>query len=476
MIFGKNIRAYFLSVLFFVSAAASAFYQEWYLVLIPFVFIGLPYLIQHPVYLFYLLLATIPWSIEYNFTPSLGTDLPDEPLMLLTAFSVLLLAIYHRRKWTESALFHPLILLILLQLVWTMVAVATSTDKIISIKYLLAKTWYLLAFLAAPLFIFREKKLLVPSTLILLGSMMLFMFLALYRHAGNEWSFERINDSLQPFFRNHVNYSALLVFMVPLQLAVISLSKSMAWKRLMVFLLIITVVALYFSYARGAWLALFAGLLTYGLIRRKWLLPVFIVFIMACTAAVFWLKANDRYMEYSTDYHSTIFHTDFREHLIATYQMKDVSTAERFHRWVAGIRMIGDHWKTGLGPSSFYQQYKSYTLPAFKTWVSRNDERSTIHNYFLLLAVEQGIPGLLIFLVLLGTLFWYVQRIYHKCSDPFWKTIAATAGAILVMVCTVNFLSDLIETDKVGSMFYLCIAALVIADIKGRGKAENKNR
>ena len=173
-------------------------------------------------------------------------------------------------------------------------------------------------------------------------------------------------------------------------------------------------------------------------------------------------------MKYSTDYQSTIFHTNFREHLIATYQMKDVSTAERIHRWVAGIRMIGDHWKTGLGPSSFYQQYKSYTLPAFKTWVSRNDERSTIHNYFLLLAVEQGLPGLIIFLVLLGALFWYVQSIYQSTADPFWKTIAATAGVILVMVGTVNFLSDLIETDNVGSVFYLCVCVLIVADFKRR--------
>jgi hypothetical protein len=32
------------------------------------------------------------------------------------------------------------------------------------------------------------------------------------------------------------------------------------------------------------------------------------------------------------------------------------------------------------------------------------------------------------------------------------------------MECVINFLSDLIETDKVGSIFYLCIAVLVIAD------------
>ncbi|MBK8701983.1 MAG: hypothetical protein IPN29_21405 [Saprospiraceae bacterium] len=33
--------------------------------------------------LFYLFFALVPFSIEYNFTPSLGTDLPSEPIMLL---------------------------------------------------------------------------------------------------------------------------------------------------------------------------------------------------------------------------------------------------------------------------------------------------------------------------------------------------------------------------------------------------------
>jgi len=32
----------------------------------------------------------------------------------------------------------------------------------------------------------------------------------------------------------------------------------------------------------------------------------------------------------------------------------------------------------------------------------------------------------------------------------------------------VNFLSDLIETDKVGSLFFLCIAVLVVVDLNTR--------
>jgi O-antigen ligase len=105
--------------------------------------------------------------------------------------------------------------------------------------------------------------------------------------------------------------------------------------------------------------------------------------------------------------------------------------------------------------------------------VSKNEEQSTVHNYFLLLQIEQGVLGLLLFLLLLGVLFWYAQLIYHRTDHLFWKQSTAAICAILVMQCTVNFLSDLIETDKAGSVFYLCAAVLIIADRATKG---NSNR
>jgi O-antigen ligase len=107
-----------------------------------------------------------------------------------------------------------------------------------------------------------------------------------------------------------------------------------------------------------------------------------------------------------------------------------------------------------------------------------------VHNYFLLLLIEQGLAGLLFFLLLISGMLWKAQAIYRRTADPFWKTVAAAIAAILLMQCTVNFLSDLIETDKVGSVFYLCLAFLLIADAKtsmtrktdeqGRSTAEEK--
>lgn len=467
----NRIFIFFFSSLLLIAAGCYAYWQEIYFLFVPFVLLMGLALIQHPEYLFYFLMLSIPWSVEYDVTTSLATDLPDEPLMLVGAVAVVFMIVYKSkefpwRKW------HPLGFIVVLQFLWIIVTTLTSTDFTLSLKYLAAKSWYLLAFLVLPLLLFKEERIFKTAMLLLLSSMLAVMFVTLYRHSPYNFSFENVNDAVKPFFRNHVNYSALLVFMVPIEIAMISIAKSKTTKFIISCLLVFTMAALYFSYARGAWLALIAGILAYWLIQKRMVLLTYILLLMATIAAVLWLKSNDRYIQLSNDYKSTIYHTDFREHFVATYKLKDLSNAERLYRWIAGVRMVEDSWRTGFGPSTFYNQYKSYTLPAFKTYVSNNPERSTVHNYFLLLLIEQGIIGFLLFVFLIAMLFWYAEKIYHRTKERFWKALVAAAAAILVMQCVINFLSDMIETDKAGSVFYLCIAALIIADLKTRSKSD----
>jgi O-antigen ligase len=430
-------------------------------------------LLQHPHFLFYTLLFAIPWSVEAKVTESLGTDLPDEPLMLLTAFAAMALFLSQKKKKGKHPI-HGLLWILLIIIAWWVITVLASTQFTLSAKFLLAKGWYLLAFVAAPLLLSTGEKFIRNSAIVLFGSTMLVTLVILIRHATMGFTFATINDAVAPFFRNHVNYSALLVFLVPLQLAFYRLEKNKRRRAFLLASLLIVLAALYFSFARGAWLALAIAILGYQLLKKGWLLPAFLFSLLIIGSLIFWLQQNDRYLTFAPRHDVTVFHEDFAEHLIATYKGKDVSTAERFYRWVAGARMSSEHWLTGFGPTTFYEHYKSYTVPAFRTWVSGNLERSTVHNYFLLVLLEQGVPGLLLFLLLLGAMFWYAQKIYRRATDPFWKGTVAVITAILCMQCTLNFLSDLIETDKVGSVFYLCVAFLIIADRKTKKTEEQR--
>lgn len=473
---GNKTISWLGGLLISVSVAAGTYFYEPLIFFIPFLLLTVYGFLQRPRFLFYTLLLSIPWSVETHVTESLGTDFPDEPLMVLMAFAAVALLVTQVGLAVLKQRTHLLLLLLLLTVAWSAITVVASTQVWLSLKYFLARGWYLLAFVGAPLLLKGDEKLVRYSALSLFCSMLLVTCVGLYRHAQLGFSFITINEAVAPFFRNHVNYSALLVFMVPVQLAFYALTKNRQRRVFILFSIIVVLAALYLSFARGAWLALVVGLLSYGLLKKGWLLKGFVIALFAVAGIGFWLAQNDRYLKFAPKHDSTIFHENFSEHLVATYKGNDVSTAERFYRWIAGVRMAGDRWATGFGPTTFYQHYKSYTVPAFRTWVSDNREQSTVHNYFLLLLIEQGIVGLCLFLLLLGTLFGYAQKIYHRAKKPFWRITAAAIAVILSMQCTLNFLSDLIETDKVGSVFYLCLSFLMIADKRTAEQTNKKQR
>jgi O-antigen ligase len=418
--------------------------------------------------MFYLLLFSLPFSIEYTLSPQLGTDLPDELLMIFVSFLFLGYGLYKPGLLSKKTWQHPLLTGLFMLCGWMLVTVLFSSVKWVSLKFLLAKTWYIGAFVLAPLILFRNKRTIVISLGLLTAAMMLVVLIALVKHRAHGFSFATINEAVFPFFRNHVNYSAMLVCVLPVLVAGRSLCKQGKGRTVFSLLLITGLTALFFSYARGAWIALLAGIAAWWLIKKRLLFISFLMAVMLVSVSAGWLKSNDRYLRYANDFSTTIFHQDFREHLIATYNLKDVSTAERFYRWVAGVRMIGDNWLTGYGPGTFYNNYKPYALPAFRTWVSDNKEHSTVHNYFLLTAIEQGLPGLFFLLLLLGAMTWYAEALYHRIDDIFYKKLAVTTGVIISMILVLNFLSDLVETDKIGSLFFLCLALLIVTDLNTR--------
>lgn len=464
----------FIGLVFITALGISlAFNSNWWL-LIPFAVLLVISAWQNPAFLFYLLVLVLPFSFEYNFSPTLATDVPDESLMWACT-AIFIASFLFRIEWYRPYLKHPLVWLLFIQLLWILLSAVTSTFPLLSLKLLLAKSWYIAAFVFIPLLILSKPSALKKIAIILSGSMFVVTLIILFRHLNLDFEFASINKAVVPFFRNHVNYSAMLVCLIPVFLCFYSLTANKTLRIFLVVTILILLSALLLSFARGAWLALFTGLLGYFLLHRRWLFRTYIIVLLISFFASAWLISNDNYLRFAHKYKTTIFHKDFREHLVATYELKDVSTAERFYRWIAGARMVKERWLTGFGPNTFVENYKPYAVPAFRTWVSDNKEHSTIHNYYLLVLVEQGMAGLAILLVLLGAMIYYAQRIYHRTNEKEVRSVIATITAMIVMIITVNALSDLIETDKIGSLFFMAIAILIYFDQKQKNLSASNN-
>jgi O-antigen ligase len=415
--------------------------------------------LQHPRAVYGLLLLSIPLSTEVMITESLGTDLPDEPLMWVLTLVMILTGLYYRKRIAEMKADRILLLLLFAHLAWIGITTCLSADPMLSLKYLVAKAWYLAAFsFTAWLFIRSGKQLKTMAWILVLSATVAAVFVTV-QHAMYDFSFDAVNAAVRPFFRNHVNYGSMLVCLAPLVWLLYVLAPAhRPWLRLIA---VLWVIAIVLSYSRGAWIALALGGFAVLVLRagrlRHWLAAGAVVSVIAFG----WLIQGNKYLEYRPDFDNTIYHADFGKHLQATYRLRDLSTAERFYRWIAGVRMVGDAPWFGHGPNQFYPAYKPYTVTAFRTYVSDNPEKSTVHNYLLLLAVEQGIPGLLIFLVLIWAMAGRLTRNYQQAGTAAGRATWQAITAMIAMILWVNMLSDLVETDKIGSLFFTCLGILL---------------
>ncbi len=419
--------------------------------------------------IYFLLLASIPISTEFYLPGGLGTTLPTEPLMVGLMLVFILWAIRHAHQVRLDAVLHPLSLLLLVHLFWVYLTSMASELRWVSFKFALSKTWYIFAFYFFSLITLKTIKDLKKAFWFIFIPMLLTVIITLIRHAAIGFSFEMVHTVFHPFHRNHVNYSALLSLFFPILVIATGWygTYSQRW-WLLVLSAVIFLIGIYFAYTRAGYIALMIAAGAYVVIRMKWMKMVLLGCLVAGLVGVAYLVNDNKYLDYAPDFDRTITHTEFNNLLEATYKGEDISTMERVYRWVAGFNMIADHPVTGVGPGNFVNFYQSYTVTSFQTYVSDNEDKSGIHSYYLMTAVEQGIVGLVIFLILCAVQLIIGERVYHQTKDPVWRGVVLAALMCLVVIDAFQIINDMLETDKMGPFFFITTALLVNVDRMNR--------
>jgi O-antigen ligase len=219
------------------------------------------------------------------------------------------------------------------------------------------------------------------------------------------------------------------------------------------------------AYTRAAYVALVLAAGVYVVIRMKLIKWALIGATIVVPLFFGYMIYNNKFMDFAPS-ERTISHEGFQDIVAATYKLEDVSTSERYYRWVAGMRMITEHPFTGVGPGNFYFFYKGYTLNRFSTYVSDNPEKSGIHNYYLMVLVEQGWIGLIFFVLMVFYTLILAERVYHESGDNLKrKGLVMGLALLLTVIDAFLLMNDMIETDKVGSFFFFSMAILINLDL-----------
>lgn len=463
-----------LSVLF-ITIMAFAYTGYYFLLALPFAYLFFILLGVNWKTAYWIFLFTIPFSIQISFAgDSMSLTLPDQPLMwCLLGLMVVLWArnpaVLPKWWWRDKITF-----IVVLQCLWLVVAVICSKMLFFSLKFLMVKAWIIACYFILPVLIFREKKDYIIGFRLLLIPTLLTVVIILIHHAALGFRFNKVQRSLeflgQSLYYNHVDYSSVTSMLFPLLLVAYYLNRkrSLATKGGLLIIIAIFIAGIIFAQTRAAYVAVFFAIAVGVAIRMRFV-NVIMPTIYALIILLFcYMVPNSKYMDFKPDYNKTYMHKDFTDHLIATFRGKDMSSMERVYRWIATIRMSTDYPITGVGPRAFYFYYKPYAVNAFQTYVSRNREQSTTHNYYLYMLAEQGYPAMLLYALLIPVIFAKAQKVYHRFKDKFWRAVTIGLAMTLAAGFINNFFSELIETHKVGALFYIPVALLIVLDKKSK--------
>lgn len=461
--------------LLFISIIAAILANDVLFCLAPIAFLlGYQLLIDfRPI--FFLLLLVTPLSIEFTFSGGFGTDLPTEPLEILLSLTFIFYLLLRKENRDKEFTNHPITILLAIHFLWICVATIYSQNIAISFKYLLAKSWYILTFYFLASYVFKSPKQFLTAVWCLFIPALLIVIYTLNNHYRYNFAFSEVNKTMFPYFRNHVNYAVFLALLFPyLVYAQTQYTKYSSQKMLLRFGIIIFLLGIYFSYTRSSWLSITAAAGCFFLIRKNWMRQITILAVAAVIFFVVYMLHDNRYLKYAPDYKKTIYHSNFDDHMESTLTLEDVSSAERIYRWMAATQMIADKPVVGFGPAQFYDNYKEYTINKFETYISNNEEHSTVHNYFLQITVEQGFVGIVIWITFLVTIIFYGQIIYNRAIDAHDKNLVLAVLLSFITILVNITLSDLIEADKIGTLFFMNCSLLVSMDLYVRRKSASK--
>jgi putative inorganic carbon (HCO3(-)) transporter len=281
-------------------------------------------------------------------------------------------------------------------------------------------------------------------------------------------------SAIRPFFNDHTSFGAALAFCIPPVIYFLTSSKtSKKIKALFSIILLLFSVAFILSYSRAAWLSLgVAALVTVlAILKISWKVVIPLIATGAVIICMSWPDLVMRLNENRQDSSDNL-----KNHLRSISNIRtDASNMERFNRWKSALRMFREKPVMGWGPATYQFNYAPFQLASEKTIISTNyGEGGNAHSEYLGSAVDSGLPGLILYVLLL---FISIRTGIIICKTHYDQQIRNLALALIAGVVTYvvhGALNNFLDTDKISALFWAMVAAIAAIDISLKQEQENR--
>ena len=412
---------------------------------------------------FLLLLLLTPLSVQLRFLyPDLSVDLflPTEPMLALLLI-IVSFKLFVAGEGDRNFLKKPLTILIGISLGWMFLTSFTGTDILVSLKYSLARLWFVSAFYLLSYELFRKAGFMEKSFKFLVAGMIPVIVYHLVRlGAAGLFNRQAAHSSTWPFFNDHTSFGAAVAFLLPLVIYFICSSRKTVWKLLYLSVLVIFIAGLVFSYSRAAWLSLAVAILFSLVYLLKipmklagvWLIVIIAAGILSWSSIITGLKSNTQDSS-----------ANMLEHLNSISNISsDNSNLERINRWKCALRMMAEKPLLGTGPGTYQFEYAPYQLSHERSGISTNfGDGGNAHSEYLGAMSDSGIPAGLFYILILIMAFRMVHRAWKESPGLQTRFLSLALMAGIMTYVVHGGLNNFLDTDKISAPFWMFLSALL---------------
>ena len=460
----KAIIAVALTLLFAVFNYKMMLQDNYLLTLIPLVgLVVLLYVVNLETALLCMALLT-PFAVDFAFVPKMELSMPVEPMMILFTVFFLFRALAGR-CYDRRILRHPVTISVIAMLAWMLITACTSKLPLVSLKYWLARVWFVTPFFFAAVQIFREPKRIRQFFWCYAIGLAAVIALTTARTVGNFSDLQTLHRVMKPFYNDHTAYGCVIALFLPAAFYFLFRHGARKWERVAsfaVFALMVTGVC--FSYCRAAWLSLLGALGVYLLIRMgvkvKWM-----VLLFGLGVGLFFYHQSDVLYQLGKNHQDSSYDLAGQIKSISNIST-DASNLERLNRWASALRMWKEDPILGCGPGTYQFLYASYQRSYQLSVISTNaGNLGNAHSEYIGPLTEQGVPGVVIVVCIVLTTFATGVKVYRTARDRHVANMALAFTLSLLTYYIHGVFNNFLDTDKLSVPFWAFTAAVVALDL-----------
>lgn len=425
----KNSLAYMIShiVLGIVTGLMAVYLRSYIIALLPIAIVALGFLIYDYRAGIFTALIVMP------FAPTMGVV----ALVLISFVSFVIKLLKDKEfKFRHTPLDTPIAIFTLIMLISSV----TSFAAISSIKVFLVYFAFILGFYLTVNAVKSKKQLYALVTGMLFAGAIVAIY-GIYQHIfgfaeGTTWTdtdmFEDIETRVISTFGNPNVLGEYLLLLIPVSAGYILSKPGKFNKAVSVVITLLLSLCMVYTYSRGNWIGLMAAIVLFFMFydgRIVWLGVLFAFFIPMLLPQ----NVINRFMSVG--------------------DTGDTSTSYRVYIWMGTIAMLKDYWISGigLGSDAFNMIYPFYSYSGIVAPHS--------HNLYLHIIVENGIMGIIAFLVIVITYYrMVISTIVSEKKDKMLKATITGLSAGMFGYLLQGMFDNVWYNYRIVFMFYIILA------------------